>query len=118
MARRPGGFCSALPAESARAGTSYQDRSPQQIFDLGGNVEEWIRDRFMTPYPDCGRCLDPTAPGEPGGADVYVVRGGSRNEIPPATRAAARTKGVATEIEAARGFRCVAQIKETKGAQR
>jgi serine/threonine-protein kinase len=111
MSGPPSGVCSRPRGGPATVGTAPQDRTPQGVFDLGGNVEEWVQDRFLSPYPDCGDCRDPivrtgTGTSEP---EVQVIRGGSHREIPTATRSAGRAQSRADHVDAARGFRCASQ---------
>jgi formylglycine-generating enzyme required for sulfatase activity len=47
-------------AGGSSVGTSLQDRTIQHALDLGGNVSEWVQDRFVETYPACrAPCKDP-----------------------------------------------------------
>lgn len=45
--------CTGLSRGPSNVGTSLQDRTVQHALDLGGNVSEWVQDRFADSYPAC-----------------------------------------------------------------
>ena len=52
--------CAGLARGPSNVGTSLQDRTIQHALDLGGNVSEWVHDRFVESYPTCrAPCKDP-----------------------------------------------------------
>jgi formylglycine-generating enzyme required for sulfatase activity len=52
--------CAGLARGPSNVGTSLQDRTTQHALDLGGNVSEWVQDRFADTYPACrAPCKDP-----------------------------------------------------------
>lgn len=115
MARRAGQFCAekanAEPAEShagpQAVGTASQDKSPQGIHDLAGNVREWVEDEFRKQYPDCGPCENPRVEASGDRRSVHrVVRGGSFQQEPTATRSAGRARWLAENLATGIGFRC------------
>lgn len=116
MARAPGQYCHALLPKSpapdpapAGIGSALQDRTPQGIFDLAGNVREWVEDTFQVPYPDCGACLNPrVSPLTEDRSGMRVVRGGSFQQEPTATRSAGRSRWRADYLATGIGFRCAA----------
>lgn len=78
-----------------------KDRTPEGIYNLGGNVAEWTADGFATPPPGG---TDPK--GSPG-ATVRVVRGGSFLEPASHVSATFRTAVAPTTAHVTIGFRCV-----------
>lgn len=115
MARAPGQSCASTPDALAdgdvrrprEVGTAPQDVSPQGVYDLAGNVREWVEDEFRTQYPDCGRCINPVVnPSSPHGSVMRVVRGGSFQQEPTAARSAGRSRWRADYIATGIGFRC------------
>jgi len=52
--------CMGQPRGPSNVGTSLQDRTVQHALDLGGNVSEWVQDRFADTYPACkASCKNP-----------------------------------------------------------
>lgn len=90
-------------------GTALQDRTPQGVYDLAGNVREWVADEFRIPYADCGACLNPiVGTTEASGPKLRVVRGGNFQQERTATRSAGRSRWRETYIATGIGFRCAA----------
>ena len=101
--------CKSRSPRREPVGSSRQDRSSQGIYDLGGNVSEWVSDRFRTAYPTCrSACVDPQATmpvlGEP---EVRVVRGGNWLMLGESCRAAGRICMAFEQANGNIGFRCV-----------
>lgn len=114
FARTADGQCNHLPLGPADVGRAPMDQTPRGIFDLGGNVEEWVRDRFVAPYRSCGGCLNPYERAIPDSDDteVYAVRGGNWAEVATSLRVTARTKSLADHLNSALGFRCAASLAD------
>jgi formylglycine-generating enzyme required for sulfatase activity len=77
--------------------------SPFGIFDMAGNVAEWVTDRYASDYYQSSPLQNPTGP-----ANGYyrVIRGGSWLNTYLAIRTTHRAWAGADEHAAAVGFRC------------
>jgi serine/threonine protein kinase len=115
MARAPGQSCASAAPESGEpglrrpqdVGSAPQDVSPQGVYDLAGNVREWVEDEFRAQYPSCGPCKNPLVnPSTPLGTVMRVVRGGSFQQEPTAARGAGRSRWRADYVATGIGFRC------------
>lgn len=114
IARMDGMSCASLDDAPMDVGTSPQDRTPDGIFDLAGNVAEWVSDSFVEPYPECAPpCQDPQAWQSATAAPTTrrVVRGGSFSMSMFVARAATRSRFESQETPTDVGFRCVAPVR-------
>jgi serine/threonine-protein kinase len=106
--RDPGQPCAGREAAPADVATAAQDRTPEGVADLAGNVGEWVDDAFTLPfYSDCDTCVDPRAPGpsKPVEDDWRVFRGSSwSNATHLRTTRRGRWKRVSSADDL--GFRC------------
>lgn len=93
------GFAELAPVGSFAAGVT-----PEGVYDLAGNVAEWVQDRYATSY-EAGPVRNPTGPGV-GASNLRVVRGGSYGHAPFRSRGAARAFAEPTERRTTLGFRC------------
>ena len=114
--------CRDYKNQPSPVGKATQDRTPLGVMDLGGNVAEWVRDRFVIPYPACSEpCKDPvvdaadgpdSAPAGKGkkkesAAALRVIRGGSYSLAADACRGAGRIRLQEELVQLDVGFRCV-----------
>jgi formylglycine-generating enzyme required for sulfatase activity len=86
------------------------DQTPDGVFDLGGNIAEWVEDSFTEQYPECALpCRDPVEKSvDPAG--LRVVRGGSWMWSALASRATTRSRKPAHAIAINFGFRCAQSV--------
>lgn len=119
VARDKGGYCQHLEKAPVAVGTSSKDVTPHGVHDLGGNVREWVADRFAVPYPDCDECVDPEVLAAPGKSPQYrVVRGGNWMQEPTTARAAWRSRFEEDQVSNALGFRCASSVREGSSTRR
>lgn len=112
VARDTDGLCHHLGPVPVAIGTSAGDVTPHGVFDLGGNVREWVLDRFAVPYPDCGECVDPVvAATQADGPQTRVVRGGNWLQGQTSARSAWRSRFQEDQVTTALGFRCASPVK-------
>jgi formylglycine-generating enzyme required for sulfatase activity len=78
-------------------------QSPYGIFDLAGNVHEWVADRYDREYYTSSPARNPTGPAT---GPARVIRGGSFSSPPFALRAATRTFDEPEFRSPQLGFRC------------
>jgi formylglycine-generating enzyme required for sulfatase activity len=87
--------------------------TPDGVYDLAGNVAEWVADRYGD-YPD-GAQTDPTGPDE---GNLRVIRGGGFLEWSQALRTHTRRGADPAARSANVGFRCAWSEEPTDGALR
>jgi formylglycine-generating enzyme required for sulfatase activity len=90
------------PRPLADVGATAADVTPEGVYDLAGNVSEWVADRFAERYPPCDPCRDPKVTDGEG----QVIRGGNHVLDASVARAAARSRSGATAAASHTGFRC------------
>lgn len=109
--RGEGGVCAGLSSGTQEVGSAAQDRTPLGIRDLGGNVAEWVLDRFTARYPSCPvPCRDPQMLDNSeadGGPRTRVVRGGAWFRKADSCRSAGRSRRKQEDLAGDIGFRCV-----------
>lgn len=100
-----------VPPDTQRVGSYPDGVSPFGLFDMAGNVWEWVNDWYSADYYGASPASTPFGPSAPANPDqpYKVVRGGSWNSYPENVRATARTFANAYLPYDDLGFRCVAQ---------
>jgi formylglycine-generating enzyme required for sulfatase activity len=113
--RHAGGRCQELGAGAVDVDDGPQDRSPDGIRGLGGNVAEWVFDAFEQPvHPACGACRDPRVDVTRAGPEQQrVYRGGSWGAT-AFTRSTARGHWSRIDTADNIGFRCAADDPRVK----
>lgn len=91
----------------ARVGSHAKDASPFGVFDLAGNVTEWVSDWFSESFP-VGEVRNPKGP-ESG--TNRVLRGGSWYDPPERMSATKRWHGSPSNRNDGIGFRCANDVK-------
>ncbi len=94
-------------AYSAPVGSFEQGRSPYGLYDMAGNVSEWVSDWYDQFYYQRAPFKNPKGPDAPDITKVVVYRGGSYHNTAHDLRASKRFGGAHPERgESAVGFRC------------
>jgi len=108
--------CARLGLGTQDVGSSAQDVTPEGVYDLAGNVAEWVQDLFTMRYAECtaGPCINPRvdAAGDVQGVPERVVRGGSWSWSVFLGRGATRSRYPETGAPRNFGFRCARTISE------
>jgi len=87
----------------APPGSFESGRSPYGIYDMTGNVAEWVADSYDEHYYKKSPYRDPKGPER---ADLKVVRGGSWRETEHNARLSKRFAAKAWRTDITIGFRC------------
>ena len=77
--------------------------SPYGVYQMAGNVSEWVSDWFDPEYYRRGVDVNPQGPDT---GEMKVFRGGSWNEDPEVARSAGRNAGPPDRRSYLTGFRC------------
>jgi len=93
-----------MVGDTTKVGMFAEDRSYYGLYDMGGNVREWVFDWYDADYYDISPKKNPKGP--PNG-EKKVLKGGSWGDVYRFTRAANRLTHVPTSPGNNRGFRCV-----------
>jgi len=78
-------------------------RSPYGLYDMAGNVAEWVHDTYDDKYYSKSPYRDPKGPEE---GQNKVIRGGSWRESPNGARVSKRFQAKLWRTDATIGFRC------------
>jgi len=95
---------------TAPVGSFEQGRSPYGLYDMSGNVSEWVSDWYGSNYYRDGFLTRPTGPDT---GDLRVNRGGSWNDRSPDSRASRRFAAFPYRRDATVGFRCAMDAGES-----
>jgi formylglycine-generating enzyme len=90
-------------AAVVKVGSFEKGQSPYGIYDLSGNVWEWVADRYDEHYYEHSPERNPRGPTT---GPLRVVRGGAWNSSPSIIAAANRTANVPSIRRSDVGFRC------------
>jgi sulfatase modifying factor 1 len=102
-------------AELAPVGSFAAGATPEGIYDLGGNVAEWVADRYAQVY-EPEPVNDPQGPGA-SATNLRVVRGGSYVHARFRLRGAARAFAEPGERRSTLGFRCARSARRTPSVE-
>ena len=89
--------------DASAVGSFAQDRSGYGVYDMGGNVREWVSDWYQWDYYLNGAQNNPIGPDE---GVTKVLRGGSWNDIAIYVRATSRKNFLPESYDSNLGFRC------------
>ena len=85
-----------------------QDKSPYGVYDLAGNVMEWVSDW----YQEDAYTASSANPGGPSSGSYKVIRGASWGTVGKETRLTIRLKMVPDFRDTTTGFRCAKSVQE------
>ena len=86
--------------------------SPYGVYQMAGNVSEWVSDWFDPEYYRHGHDKNPQGPTT---GELKVFRGGSWNEDPEVARSAGRNGGLPDRESYLTGFRCAKSGDDSGG---
>jgi serine/threonine protein kinase len=112
VARTGNQSCKVQNPNTRSVGSSPQDVTPDGVYDLAGNVPEWVADEFVDSYPTCPEpCDNPLIQVNASKPRQRVIRGGGLKWPLWSTRATARSRWSEDEATATVGFRCASSIQ-------
>jgi formylglycine-generating enzyme required for sulfatase activity len=97
----------------APPGVLEAGRSPYGLYDMTGNVAEWVADSYDENYYKKAPYRDPPGPEE---ADLKVIRGGSWRETSHNARLSKRFAAKKWRTDSTIGIRCARDAEETRRA--
>ena len=99
----------ALSVFTQPVGSFPAGASPYGAHDMGGNLYEWVHDRYIKDYYQTAPSLDPPGPTDP--SPYRVLRGGCWSSHRAKIRAAYRNYDLAEDRHLEVGFRCILRPK-------
>jgi formylglycine-generating enzyme required for sulfatase activity len=97
----------------APPGTLEAGRSPYGVYDMTGNVAEWVADSYDENYYKKAPYRDPPGPEE---SDLKVIRGGSWRETSHNARLSKRFAAKRWRTDSTIGIRCARDAEESPRA--
>jgi len=95
-----------VATDTSAVGSYPAGASPYGVYDMAGNVWEWVSDWYESPYAG-GAMTDPTGPAS---GLLRVVRGGSFFNVAASVRASTRGHLTPNTAGFALGFRCCGSL--------
>jgi formylglycine-generating enzyme required for sulfatase activity len=92
----------------AAVGSYESGKSPYGVYDMVGNVWEWVLDNYDKAYYQVASSKNPVGPAS---SDYKVIRGGSWSKRPAVARAAGRMFLAPNTRSNSLGFRCAGEAK-------
>jgi len=96
----------------APPGSFDTGRSPYGLYDMTGNVAEWVEDSYSEHYYKKSPFRDPKGPEN---SDLKVVRGGSWRETEHNARLSKRFAAKHWRTDVTIGIRCASDVDQTAG---
>jgi len=97
----------------APPGSFESGRSPYGLYDMTGNVAEWVADTYDEQYYQKSPYRDPTGPAD---GQHKVIRGGSWRETPQGARLSKRFQAKIWRTDSTIGIRCARDAEEPRRA--
>ena len=91
------------PGGTSKAGSYESGKSPYGVYDMAGNVWEWVADWYSATYYKGPVSSNPLGPDN---GQAHVLRGGSWSDDAPDIRSANRLRYAPNYINFNTGFRC------------
>ena len=92
----------------ANVGSYENGKSPYGVYDMVGNVWEWVNDWYDKNYY---QAAPPKNPAGPNDGDYMVIRGGSWSKRPAVARVAGRMNLSPSTRSNSLGFRCAGEAR-------